>query len=255
MAENARNRVNAATTAFTVVDGLKQLEGAGVTELSDYLEIPKSTVHSYLSTLEREGYVVKDGGEYHVGVRFLEYGASARRRADIYEAAKPEVDRLAEETGNLANLMVEEHGWGIYLHRGMGERAVRPIDTQVGTRVHLHSTAMGKAILAHLPEGRVEAIVEERGLPQMTRRTVTDREELAAELEAIRERGYAIDDGELVEGLRCVGAPVLGDAGHVFGAVSVAGPARRFDGSYLVEEMPERVMEAANVVTLNLTYS
>lgn len=255
MAENARNRVNAAKTAFAVVDGLNELEGAGVTELATHLDTPVSTVHGYLSTLEQEGYVVNDGGEYHVGVRFLEYGACARRRTDIYGTAKPEVDRLAEETGNLANLLVEEHGWGIYLHRGMGDHAVQALDTQVGTRVSLHATAMGKAILAHLSESRVEAIIADRGLPRMTRRTVTDRDELHAELEVIRERGYAIDDEELVEGLRCVGVPVLDDTGHVFGAMSVAGPARRFDGSYLTEEMPRRVMDAANVVRLNLTYS
>ncbi len=249
------NRVNAARTAFTVVDGLKRLDGAGVTELATYLEVPVSTVHSHLSTLERDGYVVNDDGEYRVGVRFLEYGAYARRKTEIYETAKPEVARLAEETGNLANLMVEEHGMGVYLYRAMGDRAVRALDTHVGTRVRLHSTAMGKAILAHLPEERVEAIVDEHGLPAATPRTVTDRDRLWRELERTRERGYAIDDEELVDGLRCVGVPVLGDGGRTVGAMSVAGPVRRFDGSYLTEEMPERVMEAANVVTLNLTYS
>ncbi|MDR9429400.1 MAG: IclR family transcriptional regulator [Natronomonas sp.] len=255
MADSARYSVKAAETTFVVLDGLKELNGVGVTELAAHLDIPKSTVHSYLSTLEQEEFVVKEDGAYHVGVRFLEYGAHARKRRDVYEIAKPEIERLAEETGNLANLMIEEHGRGVYLHRGEGERAVKAINNQVGTRVYIHSTAMGKSILAHLPSDRVDAIIELYGLPPITANTIIDRATLQKELDNIRERGYAIDEQELVDGLWCIGAPVLRKTGGVYGAVSVAGPLNRFNGVYFEEVMPDKVMETANVVELNLTYS
>ncbi|WP_331233336.1 IclR family transcriptional regulator [Natronorarus salvus] len=254
MAGTARNPVKSARTTFAVLDGLKELDGAGVTELANYLEIPKSTVHSYLSTLEEEECLIKEEGVYHIGVRFLEYGAHARQRTDVYEIAKPEVDRLAEETGNLSNLLIEEHGRGVYLHRGEDTRAIQ-VNTRVGTRVYLHSTALGKSILANLPERRVETILDRHGLPEVTPNTITDRAELAAELEEIRERGYAIDDEEQVEGLRCISAPIVSASGRVLGSISVSGPTHRFKGTYFTETIPDSVMEAANVIELNLTYS
>ncbi|MDR9429399.1 MAG: IclR family transcriptional regulator [Natronomonas sp.] len=254
MGQNARNPVKATEMTFVVLDGLKELNGVGVTELAAHLDIPKSTVHSYLSTLEQEEFVVKEDGAYHVGVRFLEYGAHARKRKDIYEIAKPEIDRLAEETGNLSNLLIEEHGRGVYLHRGEGNRAIQ-VNAQVGTRVYLHSTALGKAILANLSEETVDGIIDRHGLPRITPNTITDRDELAEELGTIRERGYAIDDEERVEGLRCISAPVLSNTDTVVGSISVSGPTHRFKGEYFIEDIPGKVMEAANVIELNLTYS
>jgi IclR family transcriptional regulator, acetate operon repressor len=254
MAENARHPVKSAETVFAVLEGLKELDGAGVTDLAAHLGMPKSTAHSYLSTLEQEEYVVREGDVYHIGMRFLEYGGYARKRNELYEVAKPEVDRLAADTGNLVNLMIEEHGWGIHLYRGEGDCAVHSI-SHVGTRVHLHLTAMGKAILANMPASRVDTILERQGLPDATSRTVTDRRALRAELEEIRERGHAIDDEEFVKGLRCVGVPIFDSSGDVLGAVSVAGPTHRFKREYLDTEMPTELKEAANVIELNLTYS
>ena len=254
MSERAKNPVKATETTFRVIDGLIELDGAGVSELASHLSLPKSTAHSYLSTLEQEEFVVKEEGVYHVGIRFLEYGAHARGRRKIYGIAKPEVDRMAEETGNFASLLIEEHGRGVYIHRSEGSRAVQ-VNEHVGARVHLHSTALGKAILAHLPERRVDEILDRHGLPPVTPNTITDRDELEEELGRIRDRGFSIDDEEQVEGLRCVGAPILSTEGRALGAISVSGPTNRFQGSYFTEEIPNTLLEAANVIELNVTYS
>lgn len=254
MGQSARNPVKAAETTFTVIEGLKKLDGAGVTELAAHLDIPKSTAHSYLSTLEEAEYVVKEDGVYHVGIRFLEYGAYARKRKDIYEIAKTEVDRLAEETENLGNLLIEEHGRGVYLHRAEGSREIQ-LSTQVGTRTPLHSTALGKSVLANLSKERVDEIIDRHGLPEITENTVTDRDRLAEKLQTIRDRGYAVDDEESVAGLRCISAPVLDNQDRVLGAISVSGPTHRFKGAYFTEQIPDKVMEAANVIELNLTHS
>jgi len=121
----------------------------------------------------------------------------------------------------------------------------------VGDRKHLHCTGVGKAILASLPEERVETIIEERGLPAMTENTVTDREELLAELAEIRERGVAFDDEEILEGLRCVAVPVSNQEKGLLGAISVAGPTSRMKGEQFREELPELVTDTANVVQIN----
>jgi DNA-binding IclR family transcriptional regulator len=122
-------------------------------------------------------------------------------------------------------------------------------------RVGLHCTSLGKAILAYLPEERVDEIVDRWGLPARTADTITTREELDAELERIRERGYAQDNGERLSGLRCVAAPITDTDGVAIGAVSVAGPTSRMKGERFESEIPERVQSVANVTEINLTYS
>lgn len=254
MAKEAKNAVKSIETAFDVLDALVELDGAGSTELARHFGMPKSTVHNYLSTLLQEELVVKDGSTYRVGIRFLEYGAYARQRLNIFEIANPEVDKLARSTGELANLMIEEHGRGSYLHRARGDDAVM-VEAHVGTRVPLHSTGLGKAILAHLPEERVEEIVDEHGLKQFTPNTITDRERLFEELREIHDSGLAFDEEERLRGLRCVAAPILSNNGRVLGAVSVSGPTNRVRGDYLEDELARRLKETVNVIELNVTYS
>jgi IclR family acetate operon transcriptional repressor len=254
MTEQAKYAVKSVETAFRILNALKDLDGAGVSELATHLDIPKSTIHNYLSTLVQEEYVVKDGSTYHVGIRFLEYGAYARVQLSIYEIATPEVDELAATTGELANLMVEEHGRGSYLHRARGDKAVQ-VEAHVGTRVPLHGTALGKAIMAHLPRERVNEIVERHELPASTPNTITDRETLDDELARIREEGVAFDDEERIAGLRCVAAPILSKNDRVLGAISVAGPSNRIRNDRFTEELPRRVLETVNVIELNVTYS
>lgn len=144
-------------------------------------------------TLERDGYVIKEEETYRLGLRLLDLGGFARRYHRIYEIAKEEVASLAEETGEMANLVVEEKGKGVYLHRAHGLEAVRT-DSYIGQRVHLHNTALGKAILAHLPETRVDEIIERHGMPSSTPSTITERDALFEELETVREEGVAFDD-------------------------------------------------------------
>lgn len=254
MAKKARYAVKSVETAFKILNALMQLDGAGVSELASHLNLPKSTVHNYLSTLVQEEHVIKDGSSYHIGIRFLEYGAYARAQVDIYDIATPEVDKLAASTGELANLMIEEHGRGSYLYRARGENAVQ-VEAHVGTRVPLHGTGLGKAIMAHLPSERVNVIIEQHGLTASTPNTITDREKLDEELTQIREEGVAFDDEERLTGLRCVAAPILSTNDRVLGAISVAGPSNRIRDNRFTEELPKKILEIANVIELNVTYS
>lgn len=249
-----KNRVKSVEKTFDIVRTIQDLGGASLTTLAREMGIPQSTAHNYLKSLEDAEYLVNDNGTYQVGIRFLEHGAYARNRLKIYEIAKPEVDKLADETGELANLLIEEHGRGSYLHRAYGVDAVQ-VEAHVGTRVYLHSTALGKAILAHLPAERRDAILDRHGLPERTPRTTTDRAELLDDLAEIRDRGYAYDDEERLSGLRCLAAAVRSDSDRVLGAVSIAGPTNRLRGDRYHEELPKKLLEAVNVIELNVTHS
>jgi DNA-binding IclR family transcriptional regulator len=251
---HAKNPVMAVGTTTTILQKLFELNGAGVTELSNHLDITKGTVHNHLTTLEENKLVVRDGDEFRLGLRFFEYGEHVKNQHKIYHVGVPEADKLAEETGELGNILVEEHGLGTYLYRAEGENALS-LDTDIGSRVYLHQTALGKAILANLSRERVEQIVEEHGLEPSTEQTITTRDALFEELAEVRERGYAIDSQERAEGIRCVAAPVITNDGVVRGSVSVAGPASRMRGEYLETTVPNLVERAANVISINLSYT
>lgn len=246
--------VKSVHTATRVLEALDRLDGAGVTTVASELGVAKSTVHDHLKTLEAEEFVVNDDGEYRVGLRFLDFGGHARMRNELYAVAKPQIEELASITGELANLVVEEHGWGVYLAVERGENAVS-IDSYVGKREHLHSTAVGKAILAQLPRERVEAIIDRRGLPGQTGDTITDRETLFERLAIVRDRRFAFDREEHRSGLRCVAAPITTEDGAVLGGISVSGPTSRLEGDRLEHELADQITRISNIIEINVTYA
>ncbi|WP_247004278.1 IclR family transcriptional regulator [Halosolutus gelatinilyticus] len=239
---------------FEILEVIHELDGAGVSEIAERVDIGKSAVHSHLTTLSNREYVDKDGDEYHIGLSFLGLGAYARNRTPIYDAAQSRADTLANQTGELVNLLVEKSGMGIYLYQAKGENAVE-LDTHEGKRVRMHCTALGKAILAFRLSEEVDEIIDEHGLPTLTSQTVADRERLHAELEEIRERRYAIDREERLNGLRCIAAPITDDADRSIAAISVACPVHRVDDERFYEDLPEAVLGAANVIELEYNYS
>lgn len=239
-------------TLFALVEHLRELDGAGVTELADRLGLAKSSVHKHLRTMVEHGYALKRDGTYHVGLEFFRVGEYARDRYDIYHAAKDPIDDLAAETGEMVWLIAEENGRAMYLYGSRGESGVS-VEAIVGTWRFLHVNSGGKAILAHLPEDDVERILDTHGLPMRTENTVTDRAELRAELATIRERGYAINRGEDLHGIHALGAPVHHD-GAVHGALAIAGAARRLARDDREADLAERLLTATDDVEVNLAY-
>lgn len=254
LGHTATNPVVSVQSTFRILETLKDAGGGGVTEIARTLDLPKSTVHNHLSTLEQEGYVTHEDGEYHLSLRFLNLGSFARHRREIYEVARPEVAQLADDTGELANLLAEEHGEGVYLYRDTGSEAVN-VDSYTGHRVHLHNTALGKAVLAYMPREYVEEIIDTHGMPATTEHTITDRATLFEELEKIRDQNMAFDHEERLTGLKCVAVPITDDNDRAVGAISVSGPRRRMQGARFEEDIPDLLLDAANVIELNLTYS
>lgn len=248
-----RNVLKSVDKVFKIVKHMKSSGRTTVTELSEDLDMPKSTVQVYLNTLYSHNFVVKNDGEYEIGLRFLEYGIFALRNVAIYPEVRAKVEELADSTGELAACFVEEEGDAVYIFGVEGERSIRT-DLSVGDRTELHCTASGKALLAHLPEDRIVEIIEEKGLEQKTENTITDPDELLAELEQIREQGFASSMEESVVGMHAVAAPIQLD-GQVVGSISLAGPANRFVGDRFEVEIPEMVTGAANELELKLTYS
>ncbi|AFZ72486.1 IclR family transcriptional regulator [Natronobacterium gregoryi] len=255
MASRSSHRpVETVETAFDIVDTLKRTEGGGVSELADELGLAKSTVHRHLKTLESRGLVVQEGNSYHLSTWFLDYGVHVRNRHPLYDLAKPKVDELADVTDEKVWCVVEEHGMGVHVYGAQGRHSVKT-HARIGKRTPLHQYAAGKAILASLPDERVESIRERYGLSAKTAQTITDREELFEQLETIRERGYAFNREESVTGVHAVGAPIEDETGTAIGALSVAGPANRLRGDVMTDELPELLLGATNEIEINLAHS
>jgi len=248
-----KKTVNAVQTTLRILETLRSLGGAGVTTIANETGLSKATVHNHLATLEHEEYVVKtDDDSYQLGFQFLDLAHHARLRISIYDLVQREVDKLAVESGEMALYTVEEHGRGVCIYRKLGENAVQT-PLYVGYRSALHHTAVGKAILAHLPRDRVDEIIAERGLSVQTEDTITDSEHLFEELEAIRERGFAFNREETIPGLVGVGAPIIGQGGTVEGAISIIGPASRMDEDRFYGEIPDMITRSVNIIEINAT--
>jgi DNA-binding IclR family transcriptional regulator len=238
--------VGAAATTIRVVETLAANGEMGVTELATELDLSKSAAHKHLTTLERLEYVTGENGRYRLGLGFLSIGLAARDRLSLYRTGVTAVDDLAGTTGEITNLMVPEHGYGVYAYQATAGRQSRDW-LRVGERVHMHASAGGKAILAHVSEERVEAIIDRHGLPALTEKTRTDREQLRGELASIRDRGLAFDRGESHPDWQCVAAPML-VRGSPVGAITVSGPARRMSGKTLEEDIAGLVVSASNAI-------
>jgi len=234
-----------------IVELLQRKGPLGATEITEALDIPTSTAHDYLSSLHNLEYLVKTERKYDLGLRLLDHGMAARDRHPIASIGKQTLGSLARDTGEATYLVTEEHGRAVYLDDAHGEHAVQT-HARIGTRSYLHQLASGKSILAYLPEERVREIIDRHGLPQRTPRTIDTSEALFEELEATRERGYAINDQEAVEGARAVGKAVV-VAGEVVGAISVVGPANRLTDQQLSDGIVDQIRGAANELELKLS--
>lgn len=214
--------------------------------------IAKSTVHGHLTTLRERGFVVKRSGQYELGLRFFEYGQYVRSQLDIVQSATFAVQRLEEETGEMVWLFAHQNGKAIYVYGRSGDNDV-DVNTILGTRTHMHYNSGGKAILAQLPESEVTEILEAHGLPARTENTITDPERLLAELDRIREQGYALNLSEDLSGIHAVGVPLTVD-GEVQGALSVAGPAHRMPQERCEGAVLDRLRAATDEIDLTLAY-
>jgi DNA-binding IclR family transcriptional regulator len=239
-------------TLFDIVELLRERDGAGVTELAEQLDIAKSTVHGHLTTLRERGFVVKRSGRYELGLRFFEYGQYVRSQLDIVQSGTAAVDQLEAATREMVWLLTHQNGKAIYVYGRSGDNDI-DINTILGTRTHMHYNSGGKAILAHLPEPEVREIIDTHGLPARTSNTITDPERLLAELDGIKEQGYALNLSEDLDGIHAVGVPLTVD-GAVRGALSVAGPAHRMPKERCEGDVLDRLRAATDEIDLTLAY-
>jgi DNA-binding IclR family transcriptional regulator len=222
-----RNNLKTVDKTFAVVDLLQAHGAMRLTAVAEALGLKKATAHRLLSTLDAAGYALRDDetGKYGLSLKFFEIGAAVLRGMELRKMAAPFVEELSRSTAEVVNLAVLSHGTGLIIEKSGRPEPLR-LGVQIGEPVPLHSTGLGKVLLADLsPEARRPLLGRE--LRGYTDRTLTDPRALERELERVRARGYATDMQETNSEVRCVAAPVRSFAGRTIAAISVSGYASR----------------------------
>jgi IclR family transcriptional regulator, acetate operon repressor len=236
-------QVKSVQTAFQLVNVLQKYGYATPTELTEQLELSKSSIHNYLVTLERMGYVVSEGRNYRLGLRFLTHGIAAKNSLSVTTAIVPKLQSTAEELSQPMWWIAEEFGRGLFLEGSTLDDRTNSYGI-IGKRSYLHTHAPGKAILAESSDEYIEQIFQYHGLPEQTEKTTTDVDTLFDEIAEIRSRGFAVSDGEAALGIISIGTGFRDSENrtHAFG---VFGDSREFTDS-VVEQIGTELMNAVS---------
>ncbi|MGH1484834.1 MAG: HTH-type transcriptional regulator BhcR [Cellvibrionaceae bacterium] len=223
--------------------------GITLTELSLRAGLPASTTYRMLSTLQSHGFVELDEAsqEWWVGIETFRVGSAYLTRTNVVEAARQIMHQLMEETGETSNLAIADDGDVVFVSQVETHQPIRAF-FRPGTRGHMHASGIGKALLADMQKRHVKQILQKKGLPEFTDKTLTSTDSLLDDLSEIKKRGWSLDDEERYSGMRCVAASIYNTFGEAVAGISISGPTVRMSDQ-AVAELGPKVKRAADEVT------
>lgn len=244
--DDSARLVQATTLSLRIVEFVRDTERPRLTDIATGLDIGYSTAHNHLATLRAEGWLVRENGEYRLGMKFLQFGRATRNEVPHFQTVRRHTNELAKQTNLEVEFLTEENGRITSLIDIIPSDAVfGNIDDDwrgTGMVCNMTNTASGKAILAELPSERVEAVLDQWGFEARTPYSVTERETLYEQLETAREQGYVKAHQEFHEGFENVAAVVKRPDGSVLGAVTIGWPAYIFENS-IDQEVIDQLLE------------
>ncbi|MGE0501782.1 MAG: HTH-type transcriptional regulator BhcR [Rhizobiaceae bacterium] len=245
-------QVQALDRGLAVLGVVAAADGLSLSEIAASSGLAPSTAYRMLTTLEAHGMVEFDKAEqlWSVGVGAYRTGAAFLRRRKLVDRARGIMQELVEETGETANLGVAEPDCVVFVTQVETHQAIRAF-FRPGARSPLHASGIGKAVLAFMPEPRLEALIKSAGLDAYTTRTLAEPASLRRDLAAVRARGWALDDEERHDGMRCVAAPIFDEQGQAVAGVSVSGPTVRMTPER-AEAVAPMVVAAAAAITASI---
>jgi len=207
---------------------LQHSSSMSIMEISKKLKIYPSTIHRVLNTLKYRGYVEQNPADqkYRLGLKLVELGMARYHQIDLVKEAHPFLKELINKCNETVHLGVLEEEEVLYLAKEESSQTIR-MCSYVGKRAPVHCTALGKVLLAYLPEGERKKILCKKEFPRLTEKTITDKKELEKELSKVKKQGFALDRGENEKDVRCIAAPIRNYQGKVIAALSISSPAYR----------------------------
>lgn len=241
---------------FRILETLASAEnGRGISELSSELGFAKSTTFNLLMTLVQLGYCYRtqSDSKFHLSLKLFSLGSAVVERMDLRKIAASILQELVKATGETANLGTIQGDEAVYIDCLPGPHPVT-VNTWPGKRLPLHCTALGKALLAWMSEEEIQSLLSKSDMQAFTPNTLKSVEKLLTELAEVRLRGYALDDEEDAEGMRCIGAPVFDHTGQIVSAISLTAPVQRLPYSD-IPGIAAQVVDSARQISLLLGFT
>lgn len=254
MVQRTASRIKTLDHTFELLEVIMRHQGAEMATIADEVDMSKSSVYKHLSTLQDLGYVVHgDNNTYDLSLNWLKFGGYARHQHYPVHHIQTAIGEIAQLTGELCLFSIRHGTSSVPIYHARGEHAVTT-DSYIGLELPLHCTASGKAMLAALGD-EADPILDQLELTPETDSSVTERDDLEAELEAICERGYSLEDQERIKGMRGIGTAVRNEHTHeLIGAIAITGPVHRIDDEQFREKLPELIANRAREMGINITY-
>jgi IclR family transcriptional regulator, KDG regulon repressor len=233
-------------------------QGMSIRDLSSGLNLPKGTIHRLLSSLSYFGYIHQDTETkcYYLGLKLMELGAQLGTQLDFRKVAEPILRDLAEKTKQTAHMVILDRNEVVYIEKIESQQPAGGLKmaSRVGSRNPVHSSAVGKALLSYSSEETIERFLSEKGLPRRTANTITDPDLFRKHLRVVRNQGYAVDDEENEQGIRCLGSPIFDGKGKPVAAISVSGPAFQMTRKVVQDVIRKEVVAAAAEISRRLGF-
>jgi len=248
---------NAVERAFSILEAVAESQhGLSNSDLSRRLKVPKSSASYILRVMEKRGYLFRsEDGKYRLGLKIMSLSHERTAHLDVREVAKPILEKFVEKSRmSEAHLAVLDNGRAVYVEKVEAVNSFIKMDIWVGHRLPVHTTAIGKVLVAHLPEAEVIKILELRGMEKKTRRSITDPKKFLRELEKVKEYGFAVDNEENSLNVRCLAAPIFNHQGELIAALGTSTTILQLDKSHL-PKVVELVKNAARKVSQQIGYS
>lgn len=252
MGEKKSYLVPAVEKALDILEYLKSNPQAALPQIYQDLELPKSSTYGILQTLETRGYIRKDvSNAYRLGLKLYELGVISVEGADLIKEALPIMENLAQKTGFVCNLGVLEGDLGVYIEKVEPPSPIR-LNSWKGKTIPLHSTSLGKVLLAYKGLDQILEVLNRLNLTKNTEKSLIDKELLLSEILQVKQKGYAIDDEENEPDITCFAAPIFDHKGDVVAAVSLSGLTTWSNGKreYLIEQL----MASAKAISQKIGY-
>lgn len=241
----------------TVARGLQVLEAfsrespsLSLTEIISATGLSKSTAFRFAYTLQKLGYLERDPEtkRYHPGLKVLRLGFTALNSLDIAQVAQPYLTALSTQCGETTNMTVRDGDEIVYVARNKTQKIIS-VDLHLGSRLPVYCTSMGKSQLVGLSRQELHDLLGEGPYPELGPNAISNLDDLVADLEAVRQQGYAVNDEELTAGLRSVAAPVRGADGQVVAAVNISVPGARVSREELENRLAPMVVDTARQIS------
>lgn len=252
---NEKNLINAVDRSLRILELFSEHHSEyKLTEISQALNLHKSTVHGLLRTLAHRGYISQnvENGKYRLGLKLVERGNLALNSLDLRKIANPHLKEIAQKIGDTVHLVILDGSEVVYIDKVEGEKSILQY-SRIGKRAPLYCTAVGKVLSSGKTISEVEELAKTQPFIMHTENTISNEEDFIKEVESVKKQGFALDNEELEIGLRCIAVPIFDHNGHVVASISISGSASRIKKES-EKEIINLLKEKAAIISKELGY-